>query len=340
MDIYKYMNSKDIREHLRSINYQFNTLEAAYLIYFCYSLTLEEKHKAWQEIIDTMPDMAPKDHFDHFCWEYFEDSIHACLKQHIKNECKILEEFSQVEKGAFYIRMFDKNDKEFNKSCYSDCLMTEIEDVYCYIHNYIKDDEGELCKYIIHCTPNNLQKRFCITINRNDETIDVEIDSEHYPQPRLDWQLETMWFAFPTPFKRGDIVIDAQRPEPSKLWSGPFVFDETAAEWLTSRGKKGHDYTDMTAKGWFQDEDGVIYGECMHDYMSLEYYPYENLKGVQRILIALSNHIKGEIDDELFINAYHSLLMEEYAKKIRPRYYTDKGLRLAGLRERIDEHEE
>lgn len=333
MDILRFVNSKAIREHLENINYQFNTLEAAYLIYFCRSLTLEKRHRAWREAIETMPDMAPKDHFDHFCWEYFGDSIHACLKQHIKNEQILLDDFTKVKKGAFYVRIFDKSDKELNASFNSDRLMTDIDDIYDYIHNYIKDDEGELCKYKVYCKPNNSQKRLCVTINRNDEIIDVEIDSEHYPQPRLDWQLETMWFAFPTPFKRGDIVIDPQRPEPSKLWSGPFVFDETAAEWLTSRNKKGHDYTDMTANGWFQDKDGVIYGECMHDYMSIEYYPPEKLKGVQRILIALSNHIKNEIGDELFINAYHSMLMGEYAKKIRPRYYTDEGLKLAGLKE-------
>ena len=70
----------------------------------------------------------------------------------------------------------------------------------------------------------------------------------------------------------------------------------------------------------------------MHDYMSLEYYPIEKLKGVQKILIALSNHIKGEIDYELFLNAYHSILMEAYVKKTRPRYFSEEGLALAGLK--------
>ncbi len=325
MDLCKYINSKDVAAHLRIIHYPFNTLEAAYLVFFCRSLTLKEKHKAWQEIIDAMPDMAPKDHLDHFCWAYFGDSIHACLKQHIKNEQFILDAFTQIKKGAFYVRTFDANDKECSTSTCSNALMTDIDDVYDYIHNYITDDEGELCKYKVYCAPDRSQKRFCITLNRNDEILDVEIDSEHYPQPQLDWQLETMWFAFPTPFKRGDIVIDAQRPEPSDLRDGPFVFDKTAAEWLTSRGKTGYDYTDMTADGWFLDEDGIVYGACTHDYMSLEYYPPEKLKGAQRILLPLRDHIKGEIDDVLFVNAYHSLLMEEYAKKIRLRYDTDEG---------------
>lgn len=332
MDIYKYINSTDVRKHLEEINYQFNTLEAAYLIYFCRSLTLEERHQAWQELIDTMPDMSPKDHFDHCRWVSFEDSILSCLKQHIRNEKKILEEFSQITKGAFCIRLVDKNGKEFDSYYYSYWPMFKIDEVYDFIHTYIEDDEGELCKYKIYCKVDGSKKRLCITMSRNDEVLEVEIDDEHYPRPRLDIQLESMWFAFPTPFKKGDILIDPERPEPSGLWSGPFVFQRTAAEYLTSKGKQGHDCTDMTANGWFQDEDGIIYSECMHDYMSLEYYPIEKLQGVQKTLIALSNQIKGKIDYELFLNAYHSILMEEYAKKIRPRYFSEEGLALAGLK--------
>lgn len=33
MDVLKFINSKDIREHLKSINYEFNLLEVAWLIY-------------------------------------------------------------------------------------------------------------------------------------------------------------------------------------------------------------------------------------------------------------------------------------------------------------------
>lgn len=33
MNIFDFINSKDIKEHLKNINYQFNSLEAAWLIY-------------------------------------------------------------------------------------------------------------------------------------------------------------------------------------------------------------------------------------------------------------------------------------------------------------------
>lgn len=43
MDIYSFVNSKDIRKHLRDIKYEFNSLETAWLIYSCHRLCYNEK---------------------------------------------------------------------------------------------------------------------------------------------------------------------------------------------------------------------------------------------------------------------------------------------------------
>lgn len=51
MDIFRFVNSKDVREHLRDIGYEFNSLEAAWLIYQCRDAAIDEKHKAWNELI-------------------------------------------------------------------------------------------------------------------------------------------------------------------------------------------------------------------------------------------------------------------------------------------------
>ena len=44
MDITRFINSRDIREHLKKIGYQFTSLEAAWLIWQCKNITLAEKH--------------------------------------------------------------------------------------------------------------------------------------------------------------------------------------------------------------------------------------------------------------------------------------------------------
>lgn len=90
---------------------------------------------------------------------------------------------------------------------------------------------------------------------------------------------------------------------------------------------------DMTAYGYFQDDNGRVYWECMHDYMSLEYYRGE-LNGKKRILKALGSFLKDEIDAVLLMNAYHILMSEEHIRQVREAMnITQEGLVLAGFAE-------
>ena len=140
-----------------------------------------------------------------------------------------------------------------------------------------------------------------------------------------------LWFAFPTPFKKGDIVYDPKKNE-EDYCQGPFVLTETAANVFRKMGQRMHDAKDMTAYGYFQKEDGTLYAECMHNYMDLERYLEEKLTGKKRILKALGNHLKGEIDAVLFARAYHQILLDESARESLPRDITDEGMWLAGLK--------
>ena len=58
MDIYRFIDSRDMREHLQKLNYSFTTPEAAFLVYWCKNAALEERIAAWREIIGTMPNCA------------------------------------------------------------------------------------------------------------------------------------------------------------------------------------------------------------------------------------------------------------------------------------------
>ena len=86
----------------------------------------------------------------------------------------------------------------------------------------------------------------------------------------------------------------------------------------------------MKVWGFFLKYDGTLQYEDMYNYMNLEYFRGE-LSGKKRILKALSNHIKGEIDVGLFANAYHKILCEEYAKSQNPWNITSEGLAAAGI---------
>ena len=57
----------------------------------------------------------------------------------------------------------------------------------------------------------------------------------------------------------------------------------------------------------------------------------ENLTGKLKILLALSNFLKGNIDISLFVRAYHQILLEESVKDNSPWEYTEEKLKLSGL---------
>ena len=86
MDIYEYINSKVIRAYLRKEQYSFDPLQCAFLVYQSRRHTLEEKHAAWQEIIDTMPDMPVPERMNCVGWE----SLHAMLRDYMAMENKQL----------------------------------------------------------------------------------------------------------------------------------------------------------------------------------------------------------------------------------------------------------
>ena len=56
MNIFKFINSVAISEHLKSIDYKFSAIEKAFLVFQAENVTLQEKHEAYREIIATEND--------------------------------------------------------------------------------------------------------------------------------------------------------------------------------------------------------------------------------------------------------------------------------------------
>ena len=134
--------------------------------------------------------------------------------------------------------------------------------------------------------------------------------------------MDGFWFEFPTPFQKGDIV---------KFGDNETLLVITEIEpdsVIKKRLERNGCSLDMVAWGYMQYDDmGIIYDECMHAYMDLEYYRGEFV-GIKRILLALSNFLKDEISLELFVNAYRTIIEEEKNKLLFPIGFTDEGLRL------------
>ncbi len=321
MDVYKFINSKDIREYLKKINYEFTPVEATWLIWQCEHVTLKEKQNAWQKMIDTMQD-CPID-----CSFKKINSLHKFLKDTIALENKTIETFTKNEKDTiynFYINFsyaYDYNHKKY--STYDD-MLKDIKNV---AKNYKrKISDFNLCKE--YPNKNNLINLF---MHPNFEIKSVESEELH---DKIDSIFMDMCFSFPTPFKQGDIVclpndvIDSNRKPQVITFEGKAI----------SQVK-----IDASIPVYRQESygDGSVFLDFIPNYMDLEYYHGE-FDGQKKIIKALSNYLKGKIDISLFANSYHYCLTESYlnrncSTKRQAKNYSDEDLFLAGLKEKEDE---
>ncbi|SEA91480.1 hypothetical protein SAMN05216349_1526 [Oribacterium sp. KHPX15] len=332
-EICKYINSKDIRQHLLNIDYKFTTTEAAWLVNQCHSATLKEKIAAWRDIINTMPDESVNSpQFDSPV-----DSIHNVLKDYITMKEKMLELFFEESPKTFYQYMVNSTYMSTN---YDDASPMSSYDI-CYkylkreLNNEYKDQVGDSC-----IRRSEIDGLYNITAyySYEGELMDVYIPSDY---GIFDWLLsdffDNLWFHFPVPYKKGDILYDPFHPNRSDC-PGPVVMEGITPLQFEKDGRKHTDSSDMVVWGYFQDKDsGTLYHEVTWNYMDYEYFPNDQLTGKRRIFKALSNLIKEQISLDLFTRAYHLIILEEAKNDIIPHgWYTDEGLQRAGIVEDPD----
>ena len=332
MDIFRFIHSKDIRKYLQEINYQFNSLEAAWLIYQCRDATLKEKHKAWNELIETMPDCRIEERRKGLA----QESLHGFLKKYMEIENRLELEFYEDHHTDTYdshkpfVYKFEYLYKDGSKFDWG-TVFSRFDAIY---ESIMEPDEDVVS---IHCTkmqvdwPHSWQ---IADLTPSFDLLYLNSNFENQEEEDIYWDVfDSMWFEFPTPFQKGDIVWDPSRPK--GFCGGPFVItgvcldgikSERVKESIRTRG----DTSEMRVEGYFLNEDGSLYKEVTYNYMDLEFF--ENaLTGTQRTLLALSSFLNGEIDLALFARAYHQIITAGYAADSVPRDYTREGLSLAGL---------
>ena len=117
MDITNFINSKDIRDYHREIGYQYNTLEAAWLVSQCQGKTLEQKHEAWKWIMDNMPDQEVEN-----CgrWVHHQgESIHKVLADYMEMQNQFIAEFKDESGGWLYSYKSYYNTSDYKHDSYS-----------------------------------------------------------------------------------------------------------------------------------------------------------------------------------------------------------------------------
>ena len=308
-DIYSYIPSRDISEHCREIKHEFNSLEQAFIVYLS-NKTLAEKHKAWQNIIDTLPDMEVPENYD--CPKY--DSLHQLLRDYMALENRIIKMFESDEPNVAY------NCDDTDYSGHDELFATWKS----MLDSIMEDYEGCVFEFFVHKRwIGGENKRLTVKVGTYGEII--ALNSSWYEffdykskEHILGKYFDCIQINIPTPFKEGDILIDKSPLKneykistdfddcPSFRFE-PFVFHSDADKEVCFT--IGDIREDMYIHGYSLGYYGDLYS-INKTYQTLEYYRDE-LTGYRRILKAISRHIKGEICVDELMNVYDVILHEE-----------------------------
>lgn len=289
MDVLKFVNSKDIKNYLLDIDYKFSTVECAWLVYQSAYTTLNEKHSAFNEILETMPDepiIVKNNTFN---------SIKSYIRHFVNNERSLLKEFFKNDKNCVYSYCVFFDYYGFSKlesgrlfSNYENCIEHINERV-----NTLDFNNIEVIKFYL-----DNSKKIRLYLNSNMKISSVVSSA-------IDDAKEILFNEFqihiPIPFKKGDILYDSKALFNDNVFGGQFVFIDVLNE-----------NSSMLANGYFENEKGKIFNSYHHCYMDLEFASIENQK-VSNSLVALSNYIKNDSN----LNEFLSLYYEEIRSKTK-----------------------
>lgn len=344
MDIYNFINSKDIEKHCRAIGYRFNPLESAYLIWQSAKHSIEEKHMAYQELMETTENQNITKPHSHDDRQYY---LHNFLKQYMEVENKLLCLFNEDGDHAAY-----SYDVYWGNNKWGNGIIRSDSELFATFHDCISawrddwDEEDHVAKTYVYKrwlrsreNPKNQQIRIqLLTGSENVNQLSCCGNVLTGEEKDIFMLFESYWLYVPTPFQKGDIVY-APLSNGIGMFSSsgydPCVLDficyhNEDEEWI-QRMKQHADNSDMTAWCYFLNDDGKIYHECMHDYLSLEYYPKE-LTGKERVFQPISSYLKDKIDMVLLLNASSVISAEGFIDDCQScLWYTEEGLKLAGL---------
>ena len=203
MDFYKYINSKDVAEHLKKTNFHLNPLQCLWIIFQNEHITLNEKIEALEYIL-MMPD------YEFESYEYpFGVGVHRIINDYFDYIKVIKDELKNKDENCFYDSYIHYEDETIHPLIY----FKDYETCYKHIENYFEYKERIVSGYEIHKIP----------FNTYEDTIKATyiggvLTSIH---KYGDWDPlinnlvdESELIKLTSPFKPGDILYDLieQRP--------------------------------------------------------------------------------------------------------------------------------
>lgn len=311
-DVFEFLDSHSIKEHLQRIDYELTTPVAAFIVNCSHKATLQQKLEGWQKIIDNMPNctMSRRDDTVNI------PDFHAFLRNVVRQEQRKLAHFKRTDGQSLYF--FE--DYSWDRRDQDRCLYGPYSSYQKCFDAIWKELGGDSPKAIkitrrpIDPTEDHYVDDM-VVLNENGEVMSCDYRFEgEWDEAGTASDFEDMWFDIPTPFHAGDIVCNLQRPdEPMVLfdlqtWGSERVDKELAssvykdrlvqkADKLLRWHRYDGDTSDMYAYGC-QVSSALHFpfyiGEPEGFLLDIDYYR-EPLKPAERILYGVRAYVKGDL---------------------------------------------
>ena len=174
------------------------------------------------------------------------NSLHRFLAEYMERETKLLHTFCENDGGYYRWTECQEDGVRFeHPGIYTDYAKCRNR-----ISREISDNEdGEIASYLVTKTYPDAEEP-CIQseLSAAGKLFSIR-ESQAGPDP-----FEGLFFVFPTPFQKGDIVWE---PNTQGYCKGPFVLTGVSGEAEASGHRRGGDNSDMTAWGYFQMKAGI-----------------------------------------------------------------------------------
>ncbi len=328
-----YTNSLDLKKYWLKNREQFTPLQLAYLVWQNNTQLSLAKYHSYKDLAEKFGDYPVNN-----LKELSPITLGELLKSYLEIKDSENNEYMEEDENAvFSWEALYKGDSKYVKS--DDLFHTESEAIS---DMESKCEESRLAYY-------RITRRVIGEENYIEQIYERDPDDcvYAYETYKCSWHglleayarlFEDIWLEFPTPFKRGDILVYRGNPPYGVPTGEPFVLLELCT-WgsvelekngvpdtddkycAKDRVKRIHaergDISDMCAYGCFIDDDGRWYTDNVISYLDLEYYKGE-LNGKYRLLALISAWLKGDIKDILtFTQAYEYIAKEEELKKLK-----------------------
>lgn len=216
VDIFDFIDSKDIREYNRQLGTKFTPIEQAVLIYHSDLKTVEEKLAAWNELLDAyneenfseinLPDGGKVTNRDIMFGHTYRQKVEITVKAFEK----ALKLKSNTEGMLYIVKIYANADSQAYDTTYKEAEFSSFEKAYEYIRT---SKEREFLDYgTAPASTMNFSMRVIPLDEADEDTTEFIFDNDfrmmqiyfHYNDEK--YGLDYVFIYVPLPFKKGDIV--------------------------------------------------------------------------------------------------------------------------------------